>query len=100
MSRVIFSISYPVKADCREEYLETIKALKEHLTTTRNKDYSVFELKSKSNFFSEVYICKNEEEYDMLEDEEDDLSNELIDRIVNDYIQDGKVEYRTLTESV
>ena len=100
MPRVIFSISYPVKADSRDEYLGTIKALKEHLTKTRKKDYSVYEQRNKANHFSEVYICKDKEEYDMLEDEEDDLSNELIDRIVNDYIQDGKVEYRTLIESV
>ncbi len=99
MPRVIFSISYPVKDESREEYLETIKALKEHLTSTRNKDYSVYENKNRLNHFSEVYICKDEEEYEMLEDEEDDISNELIDRIVNEYIQDGKVEYRTLIES-
>lgn len=100
MSRVIFSISYPVKDDCREEYLETIRALKEHLMSVRKKDYSVYEHKSKANLFSEVYICESMEEYDMLEDEEDDISNELIDRIVNEYVKDGKVEYRTLIESV
>ena len=100
MSRIIFSISYPVIAEKREDYLETIKALKDHLTSLRNVDYSVYEHKSKANNFSEVYICKSMEEYDSLEDEEDDVTNELIDRIVNEYVKDGKVEYRTLIESV
>lgn len=100
MSRIIFSISYPIYEEKREEYLETIKALKDHLTSARSVDYSVYENKNKANTFSEVYICKSMDEYDMLEDEEDDVSNDLIDRIVNDFVKDGKVEYRTLIESV
>lgn len=100
MPRVIFSISYPIKEEARADYLETIEALKNYLTIERGKDYSVFELKGKPNHFSEVYICKSLDEYDQLEEESDDVTEQLINRIVNDFILDGKVEYRTLIETV
>ncbi len=99
MPRVIFSITYAIKPDTREEYLETISALKNYLTIERGKDYSVFEVKGKPNHFSEVYICKSMDEYDMLEDDSDDVTDQLINRIVNDFIPDGKAEYKTLIET-
>jgi hypothetical protein len=100
MPRVIFSISYPIKKEARADYLETIEALKNYLTNERGKDYSVFEVKGKPNHFSEVYICESLDEYDALEEDSDDVTEQLINRIVNDFIKDGKVEYKTLIESV
>jgi hypothetical protein len=100
MPRVIFSITYAIKPTSRDEYLETIGALKNYLTLERGKDYSVFEVKGKPNHFSEVYICKSLEEYDALEDDSDDVTDQLINRIVNDFIRDGKVDYKTLIETV
>ncbi|MBI5646591.1 MAG: hypothetical protein HY962_06635 [Ignavibacteriae bacterium] len=100
MPRVIFSITYAVKPQAREEYLETVSALKNYLTLERGKDYSVFEVKGKPNQFSEVYICKSVEEFDALEDDSDDVTDQLINRIVNDFVKDGKTEYKTLIETV
>ncbi|MDH7515494.1 MAG: hypothetical protein QHI48_06455 [Bacteroidota bacterium] len=100
MPRVIFSITYAVKPELREEYLETIGALKNYLTAERGKDYSVFEVKGKRNHFSEVYICKSMEEYDQLEEDSDEVTDQLINRIVNDFVRDGKVEYKTLVETL
>jgi hypothetical protein len=99
MSRIIFTISYQIKEKIRPEYLETIQALKSYLREEKGKDYSVYEIKGTPNHFSEVYICNSVEEYDMLEDDSDDITDSLINRIVNDFIiTKGKVEYRTLIE--
>ncbi len=101
MPRIIFQISYQIKEKSRAEYLETIQALKTYLTSEKGKDYSVFEVKGSPNHFSEVYICNSVEEYDQLEDDSDDVTDQLINRIVNDFIvKNGRVEYRTLTEVV
>jgi hypothetical protein len=100
MPRVIFSISYPIKPSTRAEYLETVEALKNYLTLERGKDYSVFEVNGKPNTFSEVYICKSQDEYEMLEDDEDEVTKQLINRIVDDFIREGKVEYKTIIEVV
>jgi len=100
MPRIIFSISYPIKPEFRAEYLETVEALKNYLTIERSKNYSVFEVKGKPNHFSEVYICESLEEYDQLEDDADDVTDQLINRIVGDLIVSGKVEYKTLIETI
>ena len=100
MPRVIFSITYPIKAELREEYLETIQALKNYLTIERGKNYSVFESKTHPNTFNEVYIFNSLEEYDQLDEEADEVTEQLINRIVEEFIKDAKTEYRTLTEVV
>ena len=100
MPRVIFSISYAIKEDMRDDYLETIQALKNYLVHEHGKDYSVYEIHGKKNQFSEVYVCKTMEEYDQLEDDADDVTDQLINRIVDDFIDGGKISYSTLIESV
>jgi hypothetical protein len=100
MPRVIFSITYPIKPAAKAEYLETAEALKNYLTLERGKDYSIFEISGKPNYYSEVYICKTREEYEQLEDDDDEITKELINRIVDDFIQEGKVEYKTLIEAL
>jgi hypothetical protein len=46
------------------------------------------------------YICQSIDEYDALEEDSDEVTEQLINRIVNDFIKDGKVEYKTLIEAV
>jgi hypothetical protein len=100
MPAVIFSISYPIIEEKREEYLETVRELKNYLTNERGKQYSVYESKTKPNTFNEVYFCASLEEYDALEDDADEITEQLINRIVDEFIKDGKTEYKTLIEAL
>jgi hypothetical protein len=99
MARYIFTISYDIIADRKEEYLEAATALKNYLTIERGKNYSIYEEKGTANRFHEVYICASEEEYDTLEDGSDDITDQLIDQI-NNCVKEGKSRYKTLIESV
>jgi hypothetical protein len=99
MPRAIFMISYPIKKKNRDEYLETVQVLKNYLTLERGRNYSVFEAKNKPNQFNEIYTCDSMEEYDRIEEEDDKFADQLIDKIA-DFIEGGKVEYRTLIESM
>ncbi len=99
MARYIFTISYEIVEERRGEYLEAVAALKNYLTIERGKDYSVYEEKGKPNRFHEVYICASEEEYDTLEEDSDDITDQLIDQI-NNCVKEGKSKYKTLIESV
>ncbi|MBR9978459.1 MAG: hypothetical protein KFH87_10250 [Bacteroidetes bacterium] len=99
MHKVLFSISYPIREEKREEYLETVRELKNYLTNELGKNYSVFESKTRPNTFNEIYFCKSMEEYDAIEDDADEISEQLINRIVDEFIKDGKTEYKTLIES-
>jgi len=99
MSKVMFTITYTVKPQMRTAYLKTIQALKEHLVDVRGKDYSVFEHKSKPNHFTEVYFCKDWHEYELLDDDSDEIVQALVEKIMSEFIYGGKTEYATLVEN-
>ena len=98
MSKIIFQISYEIKPEKRDEYLVTIKELKSNLKNNSGKNYNVYEDKNKKNYFTEIYICENEEEYENLENETDDITFDLTNKIFNEYVTDKKANYLTLYE--
>ena len=95
MSKIIFEINYNVIPTKREEYLETAGKLIDLIKGTLGKDYGIYENKKGSNNFSEIYICKDEEEYENIEDNNDDNVMELTNKLYNDYIENGKATYIT-----
>ena len=98
MSRIIFEINYDVSPDKRDEYLSVIKELQEHITGNSHKNYLVVEDKNRKNNFTEIYICENESEYESLEDDIDDKTFELTNKLFNDYVIDKKAKYSTFFE--
>lgn len=97
MSKIIFQINYDIKPETREEYLSTIRELQQ-LISDNNKTYMVLEDKNKKNNFTEMYICSNEEEYEGLEDNMDDKTFELTNKLFTDFILDKKANYSTFYE--
>ena len=97
MGKLIFSISYEVKTDKRREYLALMDEMKEHLAVKRGKNYAVFELKGKNNFFTEMFYCDSREDYDKLEDDQDEKTEELI-KTLETLLVNGKMKYSTLVE--
>lgn len=98
MKKIIFQINYDVIPEKRDGYLSSIKELKEHLITTMNNNYMVVEDKSKYNNFTEVYICNSEEEFENLEENTDDFTYELTNKLYSEYIVDKKARYSTFYE--
>jgi len=99
MSRVMFTISYSIKPENRDQYLMLIKEMKHHLTTVGKKDYSVFEAKSKRNQFTEVFISSSLEEFDNLEDNLDEKTQELISTLEG-FVDDSGMKYNTIVEII
>jgi hypothetical protein len=99
MPRVMFTISYAIKPDLRDAYLEHARRMKEHFTTVGKKDYSVFETRGKKNHFTEVFITNSVEEYDTLEDNQDEKTEALIGKL-DDFIDDNGMKYSTLLEAL
>jgi hypothetical protein len=97
MAKVIFTISYEINPEKRDEYLALSKAMKEHLAGTKNKNYTVYEQKGKKNCFSEVFICDSMDEFDRLEDDQDERTEELV-RQLEGLLVNGKMKYTTLIE--
>ena len=99
MPRVIFTISYGIKPENRDQYLALIKNMKNHLTALGKHDYSVFEAKGKKNTFTEMFVTKSIEEFDALEDNLDDKAQELISTLEG-FVDDGGMKYNTTIEVV
>jgi hypothetical protein len=98
MAKIIFQISYDILPEKRNEYIETIKELQNHLKSNSGKNYMVLEDKNRKNYFSEIYICDNEDEYENLENETDDITFNLTNKIFSSYVVDKKAHYFTLHE--
>lgn len=98
MSRILFNINYDVHPEKRDEYLGTIRELEAYMKAKTDHNYMVVEDKNKANSFTEVYILKDEAEFDGLEDEMDDTIYGLTTKILSEYVVDGKTRYSTFYE--
>jgi hypothetical protein len=99
MPRVMFTITYSVRPEHRDAYLELARQMKYHFTTVGKKDYSVFEAKGKRNQFTEVFISKSIEEYDALEDNQDETTQALVAKL-EELIDDVGMKYATTVEVI
>lgn len=96
MPQILFEINYDIKPDKRDKYLATISELMQHLKSS-GKNYFVVEDTSQINNFTEIYICKDEAEYENLEDENDETTNLLTTKILSEFIS-GSTRYSTKKE--
>ena len=95
MSKILFQINYDVYPEKRDEYLAAIKELSEYMKSHTDHDYMVVEDKNKKNSFTEVYILRDESEFEGLEDEMDDTIYSLTTQILSKYVVEGKTKYST-----
>lgn len=96
MSKVMFTISYEINPDKRDEYIALSKRMKEHLSQANGKNYAIYEQKGKKNSFTEVFVCNSQEEYDQLEDQ-DEITTGLVGQLES-MLALGKMKYTTLVE--
>jgi hypothetical protein len=93
----MFTVSYEVRDEKRDEYAGLIEQLKHHLRTVAGQNYSVFQVRGKKNMFSEVYTTESLEEFDALEDKQDEKTQQLL-RSVEECLEKGSTRYLTLVE--
>ena len=72
--------------------------MRDHFTTVGKKNYSVYEVKGKKNQFTEVFITSSIEEFDSLEDNQDEKTEELVG-MLDDLIDEEGMKYTTLIEA-
>ncbi|MCX7877548.1 MAG: hypothetical protein N2510_02780 [Ignavibacteria bacterium] len=98
MSRILFQINYDVYPDKRDEYIETVKELERYMLSNTKHNYMVMEDKNRRNNFTEVYILRDEAEFEGLEDEMDDTIYGLTTKILSQFVVEGKTRYSTFYE--
>jgi hypothetical protein len=97
MPRVMFTISYSIRPDQRSTYLSLIGELKTKMTSV-GRNYSVFETKGKKNSFNEVYVLTSEEEYDALDENQDEFTQDLLGKL-EACVDDKGMKYTTAVEA-
>jgi len=97
MAKIKLQISYEIKPEKREEYLQLAERMKQHFSGDLKKNYTIYEQKGKKNFFVEEFICSSMEEFEKLEDETTETSEQLINQLET-LLKDGKAKYLTLIE--
>jgi quinol monooxygenase YgiN len=95
MSKILFQINYDVHPEKRDDYLVAAKELEAYIKSKTDHNYMVVEDKNKANSFTEVYILRDEAEFEGLEDEMDDTIYSLTTKILSQYVVDGKTRYFT-----
>lgn len=99
MPKVMFTISYGIKPELREIYLQLAKEMMTHFRSVGKKDYAVYEVKTKKNQFTEVFVTNSLEEFDALEDNQDEKTQELVTKL-EELIDEQGMKYNTLVEAL
>lgn len=81
MSRIIFSVSYKIPEQRRQEYLELIGQLKQQYQK-ENVSMIIMEYKNQRNHFQELTIFPTEEDYDRSDEKAERTAvGQLVDKI-------------------
>jgi hypothetical protein len=97
MPKVLLQISYDIDPEKREQYLALVKEMENHFRVVRKKDYAVFEQKGKKNSFMEQFTSNSLQEFDALEDDLDEKSEQLVNQLEG-LMKEGTTKYTTLTQ--
>lgn len=97
MSKILFTINYEIQADKKEDYIRTVRELKNLIKAEGLESYTVYEVRGKANRYEEQYIFSSDEAFENFEDATDERINILINKISGMTI-DHTTKYLTLTE--
>jgi hypothetical protein len=97
MPRVMFTISYGIRPEVREQYLAHTARLREQFSRVEGKTYAIYEVRGKKNQFLEVFTAGSMEEFDALEDYKDAGTEGMVGRI-QEFIDSHGMKYTTLVE--
>lgn len=97
MAKVLFTISYEIEPEKREDYFKAIRDLKLLVKSEGIESYKVYEVKGKPNHFQEIYVFSSEEFYENYDDNADERINLLISKI-SDMTVNHSAKYTTLVE--
>jgi antibiotic biosynthesis monooxygenase (ABM) superfamily enzyme len=97
MPKVLFMISYGVKPELREQYLQFTSELKAYFAVPGRREYTICEVKGKKNNFTEVFTFPGMEEFDALEEQQNDATQALESKL-EQFVDRGGMKYTTLVE--
>lgn len=97
MGKVIFSISYDILPEKREEFMPLSRKMREYIIGKGGvADYAIYENRAKQNSFTEVFVFGSMEQYEGLDDEDETMTSFMTS--LESMLTDGKMRYKTLLE--
>ncbi len=97
MCKTVFSISYKIIPEKRDEYLEVVRELKSLMKAEGLEKYSVFEMKNDKNAFEEIYLFESKEAFEDFDDDPDERIDLLMNKL-SEMIVDHSTRYNVLYE--
>lgn len=97
MSKVLFTITYEIFPEHREQYFSVIKELKHLISADGLESYEVYEIKNKKNSFKEIYTFIDNEAFEAFDDMDNERVNILMNKLTS-MIKEQTTNYQTLHE--
>ncbi|MFC1730432.1 MFS transporter [candidate division KSB1 bacterium] len=100
MAKVIFSVSYEIDPEKRDDYLKLMSEVREQVKKITGQDYTVYEDAHHPNMMSEVFYLESEADYQKVKDFQQDSDIDLINEIDKYLLNQDQVIIRTYQEVI
>ena len=100
MGKIIFSISYEINPDKRDDYLALMKKIKKEVKSKTKQDYSVYEDLERPNLMTEVFFLKEEKDVDLVKKLMVEKGDPLFDEIDSFILNQEEVAIRIFRENI
>ncbi|MFC1513434.1 hypothetical protein ACFL5P_00320 [candidate division KSB1 bacterium] len=100
MGRFIFSVSYEIIPEKRDEYLELMKKITSEINKQSNQEYTLFEDAERQNFMTEVFFLKNEKDIDEVRRLQESTEDSFFEQISSYIKNQDQVALRTYIEII
>ncbi len=100
MGKILFSVSYEIRPEHRDEYFKTMKKIKEFVKESTGLEYTVYEDKDRPNLVSEVFQLDDESKFDKVKEIQEGKADSLFSHLEEFMVDPSVVAIRKFVESV
>lgn len=100
MGKVIFSVSYEIIPEKRDEYLVLMNKIKEQIKSSEDQDYTLFEDAERPNLMTEVYFLENHGDAAEQKKIQEEQTESLLSQIEQFIAHQDQVAIRTFNEII
>ena len=100
MGKVIFSVSYEVIPEKRDNYLALMRKIKDQIKSSENQDYTLYEDAERPNLMTEVYFLENQGDSADRKRIQDEQTESLLSQIEQFIVNQDQVSIRTFNEVI
>jgi len=100
MTKIIFSVSYEIVSERRNDYLKLMKKVKKQIRKSTNQSYSVFEDGSHPNLMTEVYFLEKSSDVEEIKKLQKKKTDSLLSQIDQFVLNQALVSIRTFNEVI